>query len=256
MMEEPIGPTKTGLQKWRRWVLPAALVAGLIAFFALGLGRYLTFQSLEENRSWLLAAVARHYGVMVIAFVALYALATALSLPGATMFTLTGGFLFGLVPGTAYAVTGATIGAAILFVVAKSSFGERLRARASGFVQRLAEGFQRDALSYLLFLRLVPLFPFWLVNLVPAFLGVSLRIFVVGTFFGIIPGAFVYASIGNGLGVILDQGRQPDLGIVLRPQILLPILALAVLALVPVVHKRVSRRGKPKDGKMVQSLDR
>lgn len=228
-----------------RWLAPAALVAGLIAFFALGLDRDLTFQALSENRDWLLTTVARHYAFTVVAFVAVYALAAALSLPGATILTITGGLLFGLMPGTGYVVIGATLGAAVLFIVAKSSFGDTLRARAGGFVQNLEAGFQKNALSYLLFLRLVPLFPFWLVNLVPAFLGVSLRTFVIGTFVGIIPGALVYASIGNGLGAVLEQGRQPDLGLVFQPRILVPIVALAVLALLPVFYKRVARRRKP-----------
>ena len=98
-------------------------------------------------------------------------------------------------------------------------------------------GFRENALSYLLVLRLVPLFPFWLVNLVPAFLGVKLRTYVIGTFFGIIPGTLVYASIGNGLGSVLDQGRTPDLGIIFRVDILVPLIGLAVLALIPVGYK-------------------
>ena len=99
-------------------------------------------------------------------------------------------------------------------------------------------GFQRNALSYLLVLRLVPIFPFWLVNLVPAFLNVPLRVYVLGTFLGIIPGTVVFASIGNGLGVLLADCRKPDFGVVFQPMVLLPLLGLAVLALLPVLVKR------------------
>ncbi|MGE5147849.1 MAG: TVP38/TMEM64 family protein, partial [Candidatus Eiseniibacteriota bacterium] len=105
-------------------------------------------------------------------------------------------------------------------------------------LQRMEEGFRRNALSYLLVLRLIPVFPFWLVNLVPAFLNVPLRVYVLGTFLGIIPGTAVFASIGNGLGALLADCRKPDVGVVFQPMILLPLLGLAVLALLPALFKR------------------
>jgi uncharacterized membrane protein YdjX (TVP38/TMEM64 family) len=103
-------------------------------------------------------------------------------------------------------------------------------------------GFRENAMSYLLVLRLVPLFPFWLVNLVPAFLGVPLRTYVIGTFFGIMPGTFVYASVGSGLGAILEAGESPDLGIIFKAEILIPLLGLALLALIPVIYKRIKTK--------------
>jgi uncharacterized membrane protein YdjX (TVP38/TMEM64 family) len=133
---------------------------------------------------------------------------------------------------------GATLGATLLFLLARTAFRELFRAWAGKYLGRLEDGFKRNALSYLLFLRLVPLVPFWLVNLVPALLDVSLRTFVIGTFLGIIPGTLVYASVGNGLGAILAQGGKPDLGIIFSPEILLPILGIAALALVPAIYKR------------------
>jgi uncharacterized membrane protein YdjX (TVP38/TMEM64 family) len=111
----------------------------------------------------------------------------------------------------------------------------------------MEQGFRDNALSYLLFLRLIPLFPFWLVNLVPAFLGVPLWTYVIGTFFGIMPGSIVYTSVGNGLGAVFDQGRTPDLSIIFKPEILLPIIGLAVLSLVPVAYKAI--KGKAITGK-------
>ena len=138
---------------------------------------------------------------------------------------------------------GATAGATIVFLIARSALGETLRAKAGPRIRRMEEGFRADALSYLLVLRLIPLFPFWLVNIVPAFLGVPVRTYVLGTFIGIIPGSFVYASVGNGLGAVFEAGGTPDLGIIFEPAILLPIVGLAVLALLPVAYRKV-RVGK------------
>ena len=136
-----------------------------------------------------------------------YAAVTATSVPGALLLTITGGLLFGTALGTALAVLGATTGATIIFILARSAFGDVLKGRAGAWVERMAEGFRENAFSYLLVLRLVPLVPFFVVNLVPAFLGVSLRTYVLATLLGIIPGAFVYASVGVGLRDILRVGE-------------------------------------------------
>jgi uncharacterized membrane protein YdjX (TVP38/TMEM64 family) len=164
--------------------------------------------------------------------------------------TIFGGFLFSTVvdgiPGTilaaAIVVIGATVGATALFLAARTGLGEPLRARAGPNLRRMEAGFRENAMSYLLVLRLVPLFPFWLVNLVPAFLGVPLRTYVIGTFFGIMPGTFVYASVGSGLGAILEAGESPDLGIIFKAEILIPLLGLALLALIPVIYKRIKTK--------------
>ena len=169
---------------------------------------------------------------------ALYAAVIALSVPGGAILTIAGGFLFGIAPATLYVVVGATIGATIIFLIARTALGDSLRARAGPRIRRMEEGFRADALSYLLVLRLIPIFPFWLVNIVPAFLGVPLRTYVLGTFVGIIPGSFVYASVGNGLGAVFEAGQTPDLGIIFKPEILLPIVGLAALALLPVAYRR------------------
>ena len=125
-----------------------------------------------------------------------------------------------------------------LFLIARTALGDVLRAKAGPFLAKMEEGFRENALSYLLVLRLIPLFPFWLVNLVPAFLGVSTIHYVIGTFFGIIPGTFVFASVGNGLGALLDAGEDPNLGIIFQPEVLGPLVALALLSLLPVLYKR------------------
>ncbi|AGK57152.1 Pyridine nucleotide-disulfide oxidoreductase dimerization region precursor (modular protein) [Hyphomicrobium denitrificans 1NES1] len=232
----------------RNWVrvalLPALIILGLAAFLGLHLDRYLTFEALAANRSWLLLQVELNPALIALAFAAVYIAAATLSLPGSSILTMSAGFLFGLYVGTAIAVVSATVGATLLFFIARTSFGEFLRGRALGALQSLKDGFQKSAFNYLLFLRLVPLFPFWLINLAAAFLDVPPRTFVAGTFLGIIPGAAVYASVGSGLGQILNQGRKPDLDILFTPNILIPILALAALSLVPVGY-RWFRRGKP-----------
>jgi uncharacterized membrane protein YdjX (TVP38/TMEM64 family) len=214
------------------------LAAGLVAFFALGLQRYVTFETLAHHRETLLAWVADHGLTAPLAYIAAYILAVAFSLPGGALLTITGGFLFGSVLGTACAVVGASIGATIVFLATRTAFGDLLRAKAGPAIQRMEEGFRRDAFSYLLVLRLVPLFPFFLVNLVPAFLGVKLRTYVAATILGIIPATFVFASVGNGLGAVFDAGHDPDIaGVLLKPSILVPILGLAVLALIPVAYR-------------------
>jgi uncharacterized membrane protein YdjX (TVP38/TMEM64 family) len=221
-----------------RFLPLAALAAGLVIFFALGLHRYLSFGALAENRDLLIRLVEDHPVTAPLAYISVYALAVAFSIPGAVVLTIAGGFLFGTWAGGLFVVVGATIGAVGVFLAARTAFGEGLRRRAGPWIARLEAGFRENALSYLLVLRLVPLFPFWLVNLVPAFLGVPLTTYALGTFVGIIPGSFVYASVGNGLGAVFDAGGTPDLTIIFKPEILLPIIGLSLLALIPVVYKK------------------
>lgn len=214
------------------------LVAGAAAFFALGLHRYVNFATLAAHRAALVEWVAAHGLLAPVVYILVYVVVAAFSLPVSALVSITGGFLFGIVLGACYAVIGATIGATILFIAARTALADLLRAKAGSAIKRMEEGFRCNAMSYLLVLRLVPLFPFFLVNLVPAFLGVSLRTYVIATFLGIIPGAVVYASVGNGLGAVFDRGGEPDLKIIFSAPILLPILGLILLALVPVIYKR------------------
>jgi uncharacterized membrane protein YdjX (TVP38/TMEM64 family) len=229
----------------RRLVPLLLLLAGAVAFFALGLGRYLSFAGLAENCEWLEDQVARLGPFAVLAYIAIYATVAALSVPGATVLTVAGGFLFGTAAGGIYALVGATIGATLVFLIARTSLGEILQRRAGPAMRKLEAGFKANAASYLLVLRLVPLFPFWLVNLVAAFLGVPLRTFVLYSFVGMAPGAFVYASLGQGASTIIEQGRSPDLHVIFTPRVLLPIIALAVLAMVPVVYRQFRSRALP-----------
>jgi uncharacterized membrane protein YdjX (TVP38/TMEM64 family) len=228
----------------RRLAPLAILLAAIAAFFAFGLHHYLSFETLRQHREELLELVDQRPLLAPLAFMAVYAAVIALSVPGGAVLTITGGFLFGILAGGLYVVIAATIGATIVFLIAKTALGDALRAKAGPRIRRMEEGFRKDALSYLLVLRLIPLFPFWLVNIVPAFLGVPVRTYVLGTAIGIIPGSLVYASVGNGLGAVFDAGQTPDLGIIFKPAILLPIVGLAVLALLPIAYRRFKARKK------------
>jgi uncharacterized membrane protein YdjX (TVP38/TMEM64 family) len=223
----------------KRMLPLVVLLAGLVAFFALGLNRFVTLDALSDNRQLLLDWVERNGAMAGLAFVAVYAAATAFSIPGGALLTITGGFLFGIVIGALYVVIGATVGATALFLAARTALREPLRARAGPAIKKMEAGFHRNAISYMLMLRLIPIFPFWLVNIVPALIGLPLGIFVATTFFGIIPGTVVYSLLGDGLGDLLDAGDALDLGYIFRPKIMSALILLALLALVPVVYKKV-----------------
>jgi uncharacterized membrane protein YdjX (TVP38/TMEM64 family) len=225
-----------------RWLPPILVAAALIAFFALGLERYLTFQALAEHREGLLQWVAQLGLLAPLAFILVYAALVGLSIPVGTIVTLTGGFLFGTWLGGLYSLIGATIGATAIFLIASTSFGDLLRQRALPVLRKVESGFQENAASYLLVLRLVPIFPFWLVNLLPALFGMRLRTYVGVSFVGMAPGAFVYSSVGAGLGALVEAGQAPDLQAILRWPVLGPLIALAALALVPIFYKRQKAR--------------
>jgi len=239
-------PARTASSRVGRRVvrlLPLAILAGgLAAFFLAGGQQYLSLGTLEHHHETLKAFVGQSGWLAVVAFIGVYALATAFSVPGGALLTVVGGFLFGTSAGTVYVVLGATVGACAVFLAARTASGDILRRKAAGWISRLEKGFRDDAFSYLLFLRLIPLFPFWLINLVPAFLGVPLRIYALATLIGIIPGAFVYASVGNGVGAVLEAGGKPDLAVIFSPEILIPIVGLGILALLPVLYRRLIRR--------------
>lgn len=215
-----------------------AVVALLLALRFTGLGELLSLDTLARHRAVLTGWVAGNPLLAALAYVAVYTAATAFSVPGALVLTLSGGFLFGAVLGTALTVVGATAGATLVFLFAQRVFGadalQKLGPRAEG----LARGIQANAWSYLLVLRLVPLFPFFLVNLVPAFCGVRTSVFVASTALGIIPGTAVFSLSGAGLGRVLDAGGTPSLAGILTPEIIAALCGLALLALLAIPLKK------------------
>lgn len=230
------------LPKW----LPLAGIAFVAIAGAFLLRDVLTFEVLQQNRSALLAFRDENYLLTALALIGFYIGLVTFSLPGATLATLTGGFLFGVFPGVLFNMTGATIGAVLIFLAARRGFGERLAAKmdaSSGLVQRLKVGIDRNQWEMLFLIRLMPIVPFFVANLLPALMAVPLYRFVVTTFLGIMPGALVYTSVGAGLGEVFNRGETPDLGVIFAPQILLPILGLCALAVLPIVIKSL-RGGK------------
>lgn len=229
----------------RARLLPLAVIA-----LGAGLGwwllrDWLSFAALAEHREALILVRDAHYALTALAFIAAYTLIVAFSLPGATIATLTGGFLFATFPGVLFNVTAATLGATAIFLAARTSIGARLGARlegSEGLVKRIKDGIDENQWSMLFLMRLLPVFPFFMANLVPAFLEVPLRRFVISTFFGIMPGALVFTSVGAGLSDVFARGETPDLGVIFEPQILLPLLGLCALALLPVVIRRIRGR--------------
>lgn len=235
------------------------LVIGFTLFFYLDGPSYIDLNNLKAQRANLAALVERLGIFAPILYGALYALVVALSLPLGSVMTITAGFLFGIAVGTASVVIGATIGASILFVAIQMGFGQSSRGDSGGdgWMNKMQAGFKRNAFSYLLVLRLVPVFPFALVNMAAALVGMPLSAYFFATLFGIMPGTFVYILVGNGLGAIFDSGGTPNLGIIFEPLYLAPILGLAVLVLLPVGYRYMQNKkkaqanetGKPKSAK-------
>lgn len=224
--------------------LPFLLILATAVLGAVALRDDLSFETLARHREELLAFRDAHYLWAVLAFLAAYVIIVALSLPGGTVATLTGGFLFGLFPGVLYNVLGAGTGAILVFLAARSSFGEALArklAAAGGTAGRLQARLRENEWSVLFLMRLVPLVPFFVVNLIPAFVGTSLFRFAVSTFLGIIPGALVFTSVGSGLGAVFARGEAPDLGVIFTPPVLLPLLGLAALAALPMLLPALKR---------------
>jgi uncharacterized membrane protein YdjX (TVP38/TMEM64 family) len=238
---------------------PVIIVVALVALaYGLGLHRDISFETLIRHRAAIDRFIAAHGIAAIAGYIGLYVAVTGLSLPCGAVMTLVGGFLFGPFGGTLAALAGALSGAIVIFVIARTAFGECLTRRAGPLAAKLAEGFRADAFSYLLFLRLVPFFPFWLVNLAPALFGVGLPTFVGATAIGILPATATFAVFGAGLGSViaaqetqynacLAAGRGDcnvtfDLSQVLTPTLICALGALALLALVPVVAKRIWRR--------------
>ena len=234
--------TETPKSSWMRR-LPLIVILSIAAIGAFALKDYFTFEALRDNRDTLIAFRDANFVLTVLSFVVAYVVIVGFSLPGALIATLTGGFLFGTLGGSLLSVTGATLGATVIFLAARHGFGEKLKERmdaSEGKIGKITKGLDENQWSMLFFMRLVPVVPFFVANLVPAFLGVPLYRYVVSTFFGIIPGSLVYSSVGAGLSEVFARGETPNLGLIFEPHILLPILGLSFLSVLPVIVKSVT----------------
>ena len=226
----------------KRWGLLLFLLILLGLFFYFDLYHYLSFEQLKLHRTALLSWTQSNLLLALLLFACIYMLAVAVSIPGAWFLTLTSGFLFGPMLGTAIVILSATIGAFCVYLAVRFALRDWVAGKTTKWLKAMEKGFQNDAFSYLLFLRLVPLFPFWLINIVPALLGVSSRVFLVATFLGIIPGSFVYVLVGNSMGHVFDANQTPSLEILKDPVVLLPLLALGLLALIPIIYRHFRQK--------------
>ena len=215
----------------------------VLLFFWFDLGRYLTLEALKTNRERLAALYAGHRVAMVAGFMAVYVVQTALSLPGATILSLSAGAIFGAVMGTVYAVIAATIGATLAFLVTRYLLHDAVQRRFGSRLEKLNAELEARGLNYLLFLRLVPLFPFFLINLAAGLTRLPLRTFVIGTLVGIIPGGFVYVNAGASLATITSLRE------IASPRVLGSFALLGLCALVPVIYQKTKEIGDRRAGK-------
>ena len=237
----PPGRAGRALAMLRRFGPLALLVVALVAVWASGLTHDLSLHMLRTRREMLEAAVHAHPLLALGAYVVVYILVVALSLPAALVMTLTGGLLFGAWVGGLAAAVSCTLGAAIIFLICRTAIGDVLRRRAGPTAARIEEGVRRDAFSYIITLRLIPVMPFWLANLALGFIDIPLGVFVAASFIGILPVSLVYAGLGANLNLLFARHERPDLHLVMRPEVLLPLIGLALLALAPVLARRLRR---------------
>lgn len=234
----------------KRWAPLIVLLAVMGFAFANGWHEQLTLSNLIMNREQLLIYVRDHFVMATLAYATLYVVAVALSFPGASLITIAGGFIFGWLTGGLITAFAATLGATIIFSIARTSFGAVLREKAGSRMEKLANGFEENAFSYLLFLRLVPLFPFWLINLAPAMFNVGRGTYIVATFIGILPGTFAYSLLGEGLDSLVEAQEMAnpgcaalgsceiDLKAAITPEIIFAMIGLAVVSLIPILVQR------------------
>ena len=247
------GPTKgMGLRRFGPVIAIAAIMALVLV---LGWHKHLNIETIVTQRDRFHGILNAHPLVSVLVYMAVYFVCVALSLPGGLILTVAGGLLFGVLVGGSAAVVAATLGATAVFLIARRAVGEKFCERAGPWLAKLSVGFKEEALSYLLFLRLVPAVPFWFVNIAPAVLGVPLKTFVLGTFLGIIPATFAFATAGAGLDSVVMAAKNDYaacvaskgvdackmkiyLSSLLTPELILALVLLGVVALIPVVLKK------------------
>jgi uncharacterized membrane protein YdjX (TVP38/TMEM64 family) len=228
------------MNQLKRFAPIFVIALALAIFFVSGLHKKISLDTLQQQH-----VALRHFAdsnaVMAPVIMALlYAALVAISFPGAGILTIICGFMFGALKGTGVVICGATLGATLVFLAARTAFGDSLRARAGPWLAKLQSGFERNATSYMLLLRLTPVFPFWLINIAAPIFKVPLRIFAATTFFGIIPATFVYASIGAGAGVVLASGKSLSLkGVLFKPEVIVPLAGLMLLSLLPIILRKL-----------------
>jgi len=232
----------TGKSVIQRWGMVIAIIILLVLFFVTGLYRYVSLSTLHKHHQTLFDWTSQHILLAILVFIAAYIVAVAISIPGATILTIAGGFLFGIIGGSLLVVISATIGALVTFVAARTALADTLHQKVGKRLQKIEKGFRDNAVSYMLFLRLVPVFPFWLINIAAGALDVRISTYTWTTLVGIIPGSVVYVAVGNGMSEVIAQGNQINLSIIFQPVILVPLVGLAILSLIPMVYHRFKQQ--------------
>ncbi|MDE2694105.1 MAG: VTT domain-containing protein [Paracoccaceae bacterium] len=225
----------------KKYIIPLSIVIIAIVGFTL-LRDYLSYETLRNNHESLVNFKNENYWVTVIIFIISYITLVTFALPGSPIASLTGGFLFGLAFGTFLNVTAAATGATLIFLAAKNGFGNKLTQRidaSEGSIRKIRDGIKRDEISYLFLIRLIPIIPFAVANLVPALFGVSLRNFFFTTYIGIIPGGLVFTWLGSGLSEIFKQNEEPNFSIIFEIYVIGPILCLCLLSFLPIILKKL-----------------
>jgi len=237
LMNEVETPTNPPSSSLKRWAPVAIIISLLVGGYLAGLNQYFSLDFITENRDRLMVQVEKNYALALAAYFVIYTVAVAVSFPGASLITIISGFLFGWFAGGLTTVFAATLGASIIFLAARTSFGDLLQKKAGKRMAKLSEGFQKDAFNYLLTLRLAPIFPFWLINLAPALFGMKLAPYAIATFVGIIPGTFAYAYLGQGLGSTIGGSGE----FTVSPSLIAALGVLALVSVIPIVVKRLKK---------------
>lgn len=238
----------------KRWLPLLLIIVAFAAAYKYGLHEHISLSNLIQKREELANFVEANLFAAIAIYMLIYIAVVAISFPVGLPLSITAGFLFGWVLAGFATVTAATIGAIIIFLIARSSFGEVFQARAGPFINKMTQGFQKDAFQYLITLRLVPAFPFWVVNIVPALLNMRLAPYALGTFIGIIPGTFAFTYLGAGLDSVIQEQERLNPGCAdagtcsidpkafVTPELLTALLALGVLSFLPFVIKKLKRK--------------
>lgn len=249
--------TSNQFKLFKSWLPLALLVLVIASLYFTGVYRWLSIEKLVQNYESLSQFVLDNLVMAILLYMLIYTVAVAISFPAPWILTIAGGLLFGWWLGGLATIFAATLGASILFFITKTSFGEQLGKSAIGYVQRIREGVQKDGVSYMLFMRLTPIFPFTLVNIVPGLLGVPFITYFWTTLVGIAPGTFAYAYAGEGLASIvraqadayaacLAAGNAPcgvslEVGNIITTDLLIALGALGLVSLIPIFVKRLRK---------------
>ena len=241
-VKDPAAPRTRAWDRTLRFAPLALIVALAVLAYASGLVHHLSLAELGARRAPLEAFAAARPIVSALIYLAIFTAGVALSLPIALILTLTGGFLFGTLEGGLLAATACTTGGVAIFLISRTAAGDALKRLAGPRIQKLQAGAQRDAMTVILTLRLLPMMPFWLINIGAAVIGMPARTFLVGTAIGVAPSSFIYAALGSGLAGLFEPGAHLRLATLERPQVFVPVAALLILSVAPLAWRRLHPR--------------